>query len=49
MGERMNLKGVRTLVVDGDAFGAGSAPSKPSSFASLSAADDTEQSGGLLD
>lgn len=43
-----DLLGIQ-FVKDGDAFGAGSAPSKPSSFASLSAADDTEQSGGLLD
>jgi len=35
---------------DGDSFGAGSAPSKASSFANLSAADDAApKSGGLLD
>jgi len=35
---------------DGDAFSAGSAPSKASSFANLSAADDSApKSGGLLD
>ncbi|HEX8421196.1 MAG TPA: ssDNA-binding protein [Sphingomonas sp.] len=33
---------------DGDSFGAGSAPSKASSFANLSAADEPANAGGLL-